>query len=351
MTFSRFHVILAVAATAFSIRASIAAEQDQGTIIAPLPAAEVRSRALDWAASSGLTDQARIEAVGKLWVIGDETPSPDELHLRLIATFRIVSNKAGKLIESCEYGTLTPPDTSLLNQEALNPFFAANLRAHVARFLSQNEFFDEALEHFEQIPLSETVDPAGVLFFKAVCEHRLLKKAEGLRTIQTLLNDTTDVPLRYRTVSELMQADLAVLQEKSLNEVARMMSDVERRLKFGRGGERVQKVEEEIVSRLDEIIKKIEAQQGGGGGGGQGGQGQNNSNSSGGPAGDSSVKGSTAPGEVDEKNIGRKSGWGALPPKEQAKARNLIDRELPPHYRAAIEEYLRKLAKRPADTK
>ncbi|MCP4506011.1 MAG: hypothetical protein GY826_06395, partial [Fuerstiella sp.] len=216
---------------------------------------------------------------------------------------------------------------------------------------SQNEFFDEAHEHFEQIPLSETVDPAGVLFFKAVCEHRLLQKAVGLRTIQTLLNDTTDVPLRYRTVSELMQADLAALQEKSLNEVARMMSDVERRLKFGRGGERVQKVEEEIVSRLDEIIKKIEAQQGGGGGGGQGGQGQNNSNSSGGPAGDSSVKGSTAPGEVDEKNIGRKSGWGALPPKEQAKARNLIDRELPPHYRAAIEEYLRKLAKRPADTK
>ena len=116
-----------------------------------------------------------------------------------------------------------------------------------------------------------------------------------------------------------------------------------------RGGERVQKVEEEIVARLDEIIKKIEAQQGGGGGGG--GDGQGNSNSSGGPASDSRVKGSTAPGEVDERDIGRKSGWGSLPPKEQAKARNLIDRELPPHYRAAIEEYLRKLAKRPATRK
>jgi len=351
MTYSGSSTALVLGLALFSTGSLHAAEPGQETIIAPLPAAEVRSRVLDWAASAGLTDRAKIEAVGKLWVIGNDTPSPDELHLRMITTFQIVSSEAEQLIQSCQYGTLTVPDTSLLNQENLNPFFAANLRAHVARFLSQNEFFDEALAHFEQIPLNETVDPAGVLFFKAVCEHRLLKKTEGLKTIRSLLNDTTDVPLRYRTVAELMNADLSALKEKSLNEVARMMSDVERRLKFGRGGERVQKVEEEIVSRLDGIIKKIEAQQGGGGGGGQGGQGQNQSNSSGGPAGDSSVKGSTAPGEVDEKNIGRKSGWGSLPPKEQAKARNLIDRELPPHYRAAIEEYLRKLAKRPADTK
>ena len=351
MTISRCSMLLAVAVTALSTGISRSAEVEQGAIIAPLPAAEARSRTLDWAASAGLTDRTKIEAIGKLWAIGDETPSPNELHLRTIRTFQIISVEAEALIQACEYGTLTPPDTSLLNQENLNPFFTANLRAHVARFLSQNEFFDEALEHFELVPLNETVDPAGVLFFKAVCEHRLLMKTPGLKTIQSLLNDTTDVPLRYRTVAELMNADLAGLKEKSLNEVARMMSDVERRLKFGRGGERVQKVEEEIVARLDDIIKKIEAQQGGGGGGGQGGQGQNNSNSSGGPAGDSSVKGSTAPGEVDEKNIGRKSGWGALPPKEQAKARNLIDRELPPHYRTAIEEYLRKLAKRPATEK
>ena len=338
---------LLAASVVVSLGVVRAADDDEAAIIAPIPAEQVRSRTLDWAASAGLADKAMIETVGKLWALAEESPSPEELHARAVETFRIVSPEAEKLITACQFGTLSPPDASLLSKGELEPFFAANLRAHVARFLAQSEFYDEALIQFDQIDLSRTIDPASVLFFKAVCQHRLLMKTEGLKTIGQLLNNTTEVPVRFRTVAELMQADLAALEEKSLNEVSRMMSDVERRLRFGRGGEQVQKVEEEIVARLDEIIKKIEEQQGGGGGGG-GGDGPSNSNSSGGPAGDSRVKGSTAPGEVDERDIGRKSGWGSLPPKEQAKARNLIDRELPPHYRAAIEEYLRKLAKRPA---
>lgn len=346
MKSSQVLYLLAVS-VAVSLGVVRAADDDKAAIIAPIPAEQVRSRTLDWAASAGLADKAKIETVGKLWVLAEESPSPEELHARAVETFRVVSPEAEKLITACQFGTLSPPDASLLSKGDLDLFFAANLRAHLARFLGQSEFYDEALAQYEQVDLSRTIDPASVLFFKAVCQHRLLMKTDGLETIGQLLNNTTEVPVRFRTVAELMQADLAALEEKSLNEVARMMSDVERRLRFGRGGVRVQKVEEEIVARLDEIIKKIEAQQGGGGGGG-GGDGPSNSNSSGGPAGDSRVKGSTAPGEVDERDIGRKSGWGSLPPKEQAKARNLIDRELPPHYRAAIEEYLRKLAKRPA---
>jgi hypothetical protein len=348
MKYSQVLYLLA-ASVAVSIGVVRAADDGDAAIIASIPAEQVRSRTLDWAASAGLSDKAKIETVGKLWALAEESPSPEELHARAVETFRIVSPEAAKLITACQYGTLSPPDASLLSKGDLDSFFEANLRAHIARFLGQSEFYDEALVQFDQIDLNKTIDPASVLFFKAVCQHRLLMKTEGLVTIGQLLNNTTEVPVRFRTVAELMQADLADLKEKSLNEVARMMSDVERRLRFGRGGERVQKVEEEIVARLDEIIKKIEAQQGGGGGGG--GDGQGNSNSSGGPASDSRVKGSTAPGEVDERDIGRKSGWGSLPPKEQARARNLIDRELPPHYRAAIEEYLRKLAKRPATRK
>jgi len=174
-------------------------------------------------------------------------------------------------------------------------------------------------------------------------------KKEGLATLKQLRQQTSNVPTRYSTLAELMETDLEALEDKSLNEVSRLMSDAERRLNLGRGGERVQKVEEDIVARLDEIIKKLEAQQGGGGGGGDGKGG--NQNQSGGPAGDSRVKGQTAPGEVDMKDIGNKAGWGALPPKEQAKAKNIIDRELPPHYRNAIEQYLKKLATRPESTK
>ena len=38
------------------------------------------------------------------------------------------------------------------------------------------------------------------------------------------------------------------------------MQDSERRLDLGRGGQRVQKVQEEIVESLNEIIKKLEQQ-------------------------------------------------------------------------------------------
>jgi len=172
-----------------------------------------------------------------------------------------------------------------------------------------------------------------------------LKKSDTLKSLGNLLDNTQNVPERYKAVALLMRHDIEQLKEASLGEVAKKMSDVERRLILGRGGEKTQKVEEEIVEALDEIIKKVEQQQqNSGGGGGQGG----NQNQSGGAAGDSSVKGATAPGEVDKKDIGNKAGWGSLAPKKAAEAKNVINRNFPSHYREAIEQYFKKLANRPA---
>ena len=51
-----------------------------------------------------------------------------------------------------------------------------------------------------------------------------------------------------------------------------------------------------------------------------------------------------APGDVAKKDIGHKSGWGDMPPKEREEALQQMGRDFPPHYRDAIEEYFRKLA-------
>ncbi len=311
---------------------------------APMPADTVKAKVLDWAAGQGLQDKAIIESVGKLWAISSEARTADDLLDRAAQTFGMVDPGAKQLLYRCQFGSLIAPDAELAAIDKFEPFVATNLRAFVMRFDAQSGFFDEALAVSEKIDVSQLIDPASYFFFKAVAEHRLLKKKEGLATLKLLKSNTSDVPVRYSSLAELMEKDLEDLEEKSLNEVSRMMSDVERRLGQGRGGERVQKVEEEIVSRLDEIIKKLEEQAKGGGGGGGNGQQQQQAQQ---PAQDSRVKGSTAPGEVDKRDIGNKSGWGALPPKEQAKAKNLIDRELPPHYRNAIEQYLKKLATRP----
>ena len=49
-------------------------------------------------------------------------------------------------------------------------------------------------------------------------------------------------------------------------------------------------------------------------------------------------------GEVDPKNIGKKDGWGNLPPKERQEVLQQIGRELPAHFRETIEEYFKRLA-------
>ncbi|NQV25805.1 MAG: hypothetical protein HQ518_15715 [Rhodopirellula sp.] len=311
-------------------------------LFAPMSADQVRSQSLDWASGQGLKDRALIDAIGKLWSTSDSQKRPTELHQLAIRTFSLANPTVADLLKQCYFGTLTAPASPLIDVEEASDYFSANLLAHVGVFLTQAEFFDEALTLFEKTKPQQLIDPASYFFHKAVCEHRLLKAKEGLATLKLLLENTSDVPVRYSAVAELMKADLAKLKEKSLDEVSRMMSDVERRLKLGRGGAKVQKTEEEIVARLDELIKKLEQQQ----------QSQSQSQSGSGqapaePLPDSIIKGSTAPGEVDQRDIGKKAGWGALPPKQQTKARNLIDRELPPHYRNAIEQYLRKLATRP----
>jgi polyhydroxyalkanoate synthesis regulator phasin len=46
--------------------------------------------------------------------------------------------------------------------------------------------------------------------------------------------------------------------EKDLDSIARKMKNVERRLDLSRGGPKTQKIQKEIVARLDEMIKDLE---------------------------------------------------------------------------------------------
>jgi hypothetical protein len=52
--------------------------------------------------------------------------------------------------------------------------------------------------------------------------------------------------------------------DKDLGWVARKMDNIERRLELARGGPQTQKIQKEVVARLDEIIKQMENQAKGG---------------------------------------------------------------------------------------
>ena len=312
--------------------------------ISPPSAETVRTRVLEWTAQLGLTDAAKLAEIAKLWVWPDAAPSAEELFESAVASFAIADESTKRLIEQCDLrrSSLVPPEASELERESAGSFYGANLSLFFGRYLARRQMYEESLEVLQKISPVDVIDPASLLFFKAVCQHHLLMKVEGLETIEQLLRYTEGVPLRYSTVGTLMQYDLESLKEQSLDEVARKMTDVERRLDLGRTGQGVQKKEDEIITALDELIKKAEENQGGGGGAG----GQSNRSAS--PANDSVIKGSTAPGNVDPKKFKNNGEWGDLPPKSRAKAKDQISREFPAHYRDAIDEYTKKAAKRQA---
>lgn len=314
-------------------------------LIAPPPADVVRMRTLEWVAQRIPDDKPRLEEIARLWAPTDEPLVAGQLFDLAIRSFCLADPATRTFVQSCalQRPALSAPEAGILENPASGPFYPANLGLYFGRYLVQRQMFEEALSVLEKIPVTEVIDPAGLLFHKAVCQHRLLQKAEGLITIEQLLKATEGVPVRYSTLATLMQYDLEALQDNSLDEISRKMSDVERRLNLGRTGQKVQKKEDEIIATLDEIIKKIEDQQGGGGGGAGG---QSNQSSS--PASDSVIKGTTAPGKVDPKKLDKIGEWGDLPPRMRAKAKNDIARQFGAHYGAAIDEYTKKAASRPA---
>src|SRR5437588_8744146 len=74
------------------------------------------------------------------------------------------------------------------------------------------------------------------------------------------MDDAVDVPERYKMVSLLMAVDLQTWREKDLGWIARKMDNIERRLELARGGPKTQKIQKEVVARLDELIKQLENQ-------------------------------------------------------------------------------------------
>jgi hypothetical protein len=182
------------------------------------------------------------------------------------------------------------------------------------------------------------VDPASLLFYRGLANYRLADREPGLRDAERLLASPEHSPRRYTALAELMRDDLKRLEPDSLAHIGRRMDDVRRRLALGRGGPKVRKVEDGVIESLDKLIKEIEDRlqepQGAG----------SISAQSNKPANESRIMGGKGKGDVVQRKVGDKSGWGNLPPKEREEAMQQVGREFPAHYREVIEQYFRRLA-------
>lgn len=348
--FSNRRLVMGVCGSVL-LAAGTARPAETETLYAPPSADHVETQTLEWVAGQKVEEEAVLDEVSRLWATLPEDPAARTLLDRVIRTFTAVDAETKRFVEACRFAEppAVPPESDLLTSNADNAFYTANLGLFYGRYLASREMYDEALQVFEQVEARYVVDPATYFFYKAVCEHELLLKSEALASLEILLTKTEDVPVSYARVAELMKYELERLRDESLDTVARLMKDVERRLGLGRGGEKVREREDKIVALLDKMIQKRQQQSGnasasaGGSGGGRGGR------QSGSPAQDSRILGGSGPGEVDPEEFKQEGGWGALPPKEEARAKNLINRNFPGHYRQAVEQYFKKLAKRRAE--
>ncbi|MBT4694274.1 MAG: hypothetical protein HOB73_13105 [Planctomycetaceae bacterium] len=297
---------------------------------------------LDKYLSDSEVPEAIQQQIAILWEIPIESPDRSLLLDQLINSFALANTDVRKLTARLETTPATAANIipSMLTDESLNEFLRNNLRLFYARWLAHSDLQDECLQVLEGITPNQVVDPATLLFYQATGYHRILAKDVCLQKIDLLLENEEQLPRRYSTIANLMKADVGPLKSDSLDEVARLMADIRRRLKLGRAGTRVRKEEDDVIAKLDKMIEELEQQQqqqqSGSGGG---------SSSSSSPAQDSSNLGGSGPGNVDNKGVKDGDDWGALPPRERQKALQQISKELPAHYREVIEEYFRKLAR------
>jgi hypothetical protein len=303
--------------------------------------AEVKAKLEQWLTAIKADDATKQKALSA-WGT-DPSPGGDELLLeRTAAVLAAVDNQANEVVNACRSESVDAPKRfAVLFDDQSHEFLRLNLRILYGRFLAQHSHFDEALEHFAGITPQQVVDPTALLFYQCIAQHRLLQKDECLQTLAKLMENDAKLPRRYRTLAQLMEADIKPLKADTLDEVARLMDDIQRRLNLGHAGKRVRKEEDDVVAKLDKMIEDLEQQQKQQQASGAGSGGNQSSN----PAQDSQPLGGRGPGDVDQKKIANKSGWGNLPPKEREEALQQISKDLPAHFREVIEEYFRKLAR------
>jgi hypothetical protein len=311
----------------------------------------VRAQAAKWLKDAGKTDAATQKAFDEIW----STDRP--LLEQLADTFMLGNAEAAKLLgDARDPSVPTPKAMPEIFANSKDEFFRSNLGLAFAKALSNRRDYEVALETLKTIKPEKVIDPATYFFHKAVAEHGTLQKTEASRSINRLLDDVADAPDRYKMVSMLMILDMAQWREKDLAEIARKMDNIERRLELARGGPQTQRMQKDVLARLDELIKQLEQQQknqqgqgnpnGGGCPNGGGGQQPGNQPGSGTPTSpqqDSIGGQNSGPGKVDEKTLKQLADlWGKLPERERAAAMAEMSRSMPARYREIIESYFKK---------
>lgn len=292
-----------------------------------------------------LPDAAR-ESVEKKWnETSDDSFGPAFLDRLLLvgATIEPRISQLNERLLSTTGQPVVPGDLPWLTSDVPG-WMQDAIRLACGRAFAQRNLYDESLTALTGLSVDQVCDPSTLIFYRAISEHHLLKKDACLADLNLLLEREDELPTRYASVAKLMKTDIQPLKADSLDEVSRLMRDVQRRLDLGRVGEKVRDEEQEIVDKLDKLIEDVEKQLQQQQQQSQPGEG-NGRKSSQSPLDDSQAAGGNGEGNVDNRDVGDRSGWGNLPPAQRQQAIQRLTEELPSHYRDVIQGYFRQLAK------
>jgi len=326
-------------------------------LIRPIETTEAKKEAEAWLKSVGKTDagaQAKFKAIWE----ADKT-----LLEKVTETICLGDADAAKLMASArETGAPAPTEVPHLLVDSKKPaFFRSNLTLAYGRALVQRKVYEEALEALLTVKADEVCDPASYLFHRAVCEYAMMLRTKADTSIDRLLGDVDGAPDRFRQVASHMYHDMLTWQEKDLGWIARKMDNIQRRLELQRGGKNTQKMQKEVLVRLDEMIKKLENdqknQQNGQGGENDGncppgsegkqGDGNNTNPNPSSPMQDTKGNQASGSGNVDKKQYKEVADvWGKLPEKERERIREELRQKMSATDRAMLEAYIREMQNR-----
>ena len=181
-------------------------------------------------------------------------------------------------------------------------------------------------------------------FWKSVALFKLNKKEEASSELKNVLEPMKphNLPERYMVVASMMKDELDERWSKDdLDNTARKMDNVQRRLELGLAKSDTLKLQKEIIDDLDKKIKDAEDQI----------NKQNQQAQSGGqqmpsmPVPESKIMQGQGDGKVDNKKlILTNEVWGKMPPKNKEIISQSINRQLPAHIREAAEGFSKKLS-------
>ncbi len=155
-----------------------------------------------------------------------------------------------------------------------------------------------------------------------------------------------NLPERYKVLTSLMKSEIELwADEEDLSDVARDMRHIGDRLQTSNAGKKTQKIQQDVITKLDKMIKEKEDQLNQ--------KNQANSQDSGNqnqkalpkPLDESQIAKEGGKGIVNQPRIKNLAGrWGSLPPRDRQSALQEITQGLSARHREAVENYFKNLA-------